>query len=59
VNYYMALKRPTHPLKDLLYNYERYSTTLDEIEKDEQDRIALRLETGKRAKEWEEKIGNR
>lgn len=53
INFYFKGGRPGHTVEGLLYNYERLDQTLKDIEKDEEDRKKIRLETKKRLEEWE------
>jgi hypothetical protein len=59
VDYYFKTSRVGHPIKYLGNNYDRLSRILDELERDEADRILLRKETEQRVKDWEEKSGNK
>lgn len=58
IDYYFTTSKAGHPLKYLLFNYDRLSGILKELEADEKHREELRAKTEARVKEWEELSGN-
>jgi len=53
ITFYMNTGRVGHSVDHLLYNYERLNKIVNELEKDEEDRRLLRIETQKRVEERE------
>lgn len=52
IAYYLDTRRPGHPVKYLLNNYEKLNTIMVEKQADAEKRRQLRLESKKRVEEW-------
>jgi hypothetical protein len=58
IDFYFKTSRIGHPVKFLGNNYDRLNRILNELDKDEKERLQLRKETEQRVKEWEKKNAN-
>jgi hypothetical protein len=59
VKHYVSSNRPSITINDLLYNYDKINSVIEQIEEDNARKAILRAETKARVEEWEAKNGKR